>query len=260
MIKAGSLSSSSKGNAFFINTGDALFIVDAGISCKKIINGLKEAGQNPDELSGIFITHEHTDHIAGLRVLLKNTTASVYINRKTYEKTGLSIPEDRLKIINADDIISFNNTKVESLSKFHDSADPCLFTFCKSGKKISFITDAGHICENIVKAVADADVVFLESNYDDNMLINGDYPVALKKRIKGKYGHLSNSQAALLIAEFASEKLKQVFLSHISENNNTPGEALRTFRSFTGNEDKLRQMKVSVAYSDRISDIVELEV
>jgi phosphoribosyl 1,2-cyclic phosphodiesterase len=243
MIEVCSLASGSNGNVFFIKTGADAFLVDAGISCKQIIVRLEQIRKNVTDIKGVFITHEHSDHVKGLRVLLKRFPIPVYITERTYARIEFAIDDSCLNLIKSDDTVKINSTTIRSLPKSHDAVDPALFCFYYKDKKISVVTDAGNACDNVKEAVKDAHVLFLESNYDETMLRDGYYPHFLKKRIDSAYGHLSNSAAASLILEHASADLECVFLSHLSENNNTPETALGTFLSIVEKRDDLSSLK-----------------
>jgi phosphoribosyl 1,2-cyclic phosphodiesterase len=256
MIEACSLSSGSWGNAFFIRTGDRAFLVDTGISCKQILLRLQAVGHTAAEIGGIFITHEHVDHIRGLRVLLKRFPIPVYITRRTYSRSGLALDPSLLRWIGADDRISIGDTVVESRSKSHDAADPCLFTFYYRSRKISIITDVGQPCGNVIDAVRDADIIFLESNHDEEMLKNGPYPYYLKSRISGEMGHLSNRQAASLIRDYASPNLEHVFLAHLSEINNTPEIACQSFQTITAANEYLKGITPILTSRHGVSGLV----
>jgi len=261
MIELCSLSSGSNGNAFFIRTGTDVFLVDAGISCKQICLRLQQVRSHVKEIKGIFITHEHSDHIRGLEVLLKKFPMPVYMTEKTYNNSFLPIDEKNLCFITSKDTITIGNTEIQSLPKSHDAADPALFCFYYGGKKISIITDIGYACANVQEAVQDAHVVFLESNYDEEMLKNGFYPPFLKKRIAGKHGHLSNVMAGDVILNHAGWQLEYVFLSHLSENNNTPGLAMDTFQISIKERDDLEHLQTRTILTSRyeVSPVVRME-
>jgi phosphoribosyl 1,2-cyclic phosphodiesterase len=231
MIELCSLQSGSNGNSYFIKTDKGSFLVDAGISPRKLKNSLIEIGHDIEKIDAILITHEHTDHISGLEGISKKYRIPVYMTRNTYDNSNIIIEENILNFIKSDDEINVNDITIRSFSKCHDAADPCCFSIMHEGKKISVITDIGHACKNVVSNVKDSNVLFLESNYDENMLMNGSYPQHLKNRIKGEKGHLSNYHAALLILEHATPALSHIFLSHLSINNNHPELALTTFTS-----------------------------
>lgn len=260
MIEVCSLASGSNGNAFFVKAGDNAFLVDAGISCRQICLRLEQIGHSPEEIKGVFITHEHSDHVRGLRVLLKRFPMPVYVTEKTFENIyDTGIDEDCLRFIRSEDTVAVDHTTIQSLPKSHDAADPSLFCFYHGKKKISIVTDVGYACDNVIAAVRDADLVFLESNYDETMLREGFYPAYLKKRIASNYGHLSNTNAGALILEHASAHLDSVFLSHLSENNNTPDTALATFASIIKERDDLRHLKVVVTSRHGVSETITIK-
>jgi len=260
MIEVCSLSSGSNGNAFFIRTGKDCFLVDAGISCKQICSRLNHVGSNITEIKGIFITHEHVDHIQGLTVLLKKHSVPVYITEKTYNATSVPINKEVLRFIAARDKIRIGDTEIHSLPKSHDAAEPTFFCFQYKNKKISVITDAGYACKNIQDAVREANILFLESNYDIEMLKNGVYPPPLKNRVAGKRGHLSNIDAAEIVRNYAQPGLEYVFLSHLSENNNTPDIAIHTFKNGIKERKDLSHLQAQTILTSRheISPVIKI--
>ncbi len=258
MVKVCSLSSGSKGNTFFIKTGSDVFLIDAGISCKQICLRLEEIGCSYREIKGIFITHEHSDHIRGLSVFLKKHPVQVFISRKTYQNSSSHIPDSCLKFINNNSRIEVNGTTVEILKKSHDAVDPSIFNFIYKDFQTSFITDAGYGCSNVINSIKESDIIFLESNYDEDMLLNGIYPPFLQKRVSGTQGHLSNKMAAELIKKHASPKISHIFLSHISENNNTPALALRTFNKIVQEREDLL-LKTHLTSAWNVSPVVEIK-
>jgi phosphoribosyl 1,2-cyclic phosphodiesterase len=260
MIKVCSLSSGSNGNAIFIKTGADCFLVDAGISCKQICLRLEQVQSHISEIKGIFVTHEHSDHIRGLDVLLRKHPTPVYVTRETYQKIHIDIDKNLINFIESKDCLTINETAVHSFPKSHDAVEPTLFCFHYKGKKISVITDAGYGCDNVIGALQDAHIIFLETNYDEEMLQSGFYPPYLKKRIAGPCGHLSNVTAAALIRDHASPELQYVFLSHLSENNNTPSLALKTFLSILKEREDLENVDTILTSRYSISKVVEMRV
>jgi phosphoribosyl 1,2-cyclic phosphodiesterase len=261
MIELCSLSSGSNGNVFFIRTGADAFLVDAGISRKQICLRLREIKSDIREIKGIFITHEHSDHIRGLDVLVRNFPVPVYITGKTYDSLPFCIDEKNLRFIASNDTVTIGHTEIQSLPKSHDAADPSLFCFYYKNKKICIITDIGYACANVQEAVKDADVLFLESNYDEEMLKNGFYPPYLKRRIAGDRGHLSNVMAGELVCNHASPRLEYVFLSHLSENNNKPDIAVDTFQTAVKERDDLQHLQEKTLLTSRygVSPVVRMD-
>jgi phosphoribosyl 1,2-cyclic phosphodiesterase len=259
MIEVCGLASGSNGNAFFIRTGADCYLVDAGISCRQICLRLQQIQHHIDEINAIFITHEHSDHVRGLRVLLNKFSIPVYITEKTYRCLSHEIDDSQLHFIQSDTSTTINQTVIRSLPKNHDAVDPSLFIFYYKNKKISVITDSGQGCGNVIEAIKDANIVFLESNYDDTMLWEGFYPYSLKKRVAGEYGHLSNTAAGELILNHASPQLEYVLLSHLSENNNTPDIALQTFQSVIKERRDLRHLQTIVTSRSGISPVIKID-
>lgn len=259
MIEVCGLASGSNGNAFFIRTGTDCFLVDAGISCKQICLRLQQIQHHIDEIKGIFITHEHSDHTRGLRVLLNRFPIPVYITEKTYNRLPDVIDAQHFHFIESADRITINNTVIQSLPKSHDAVDPSLFSLYYKDKKISAVTDSGHACDNVIEAIKDANIVFLESNYDETMLWEGGYPYFLKQRVSGEHGHLSNAAAGELILNHASPGLEYVLLSHLSENNNTPDIALQTFQSAVKERQDLRHLQTILTSRHGISPLVKID-
>ncbi len=257
MIKACALASGSNGNSYFIKTKNNAFLVDTGISSKQILLRLEKIGHSMNEVSAIFISHEHSDHIRGLEVLSKKHPTPIYLTKDTYENSKLNINPSLINFIQADDIVNIGNTKILSFSKCHDAIDPCSYVFEHDGKKISVITDIGIACNNVTKHVKNSNMIFLETNYDDQMLTNSFYPQHLKNRISGNNGHLSNYHAGLLILEHASPELKYLFLSHLSENNNNPDAAMETFHSVIHQRKDLQKLKTIITSRNDVSEIIE---
>jgi len=213
-----------------IRTGADHWLIDAGLSTREITTRLKEYQLMPRDLSGIWITHEHWDHIRGLSGLSRQTEAPVYISQRSRGAAEISIPQERLVDIHAGQELSVGAVTVRICAKSHDALDPFFFTFGYKNMAVSVITDLGRADEETIAAVRASDALILEANHDIDMLRRGPYPVFLKRRVAGDHGHLSNQQAADLLARAASPRLRQVLLAHISRQNNTPSSALATVK------------------------------
>ncbi len=224
------LASGSTGNAVYINMDDRQFLIDAGISATRIEKALKAIGTHPSKLDAIFITHEHTDHISGLPVLLKRFEIPVYSRPATWDNMEFAdtLPQDCIKWINGS--LDIGRIHIESFDICHDAANPCGFTFSCQDKKLAYATDLGIFTSSVLQALSSSDAIVLESNHDPDMLQNGSYPGFLKKRIRGRLGHLSNFDAAGLLGCISLKKNTQVFLAHLSQENNRPDLAENTVR------------------------------
>lgn len=222
MVKIAAIASGSNGNCYYIEHNDCAILIDAGISTKKIIQRMSNLNLDIGKVKGVFITHEHSDHIKGVEVLSKNNNIPIYITKKTHEAKKISIKNELLNYFEINKPIKLNELIILPFPKNHDAADPCSFMVKAGNKNIGVMTDIGKPCLNVINHIHQCDALFLEMNYDKKMLENGHYPNFLKNRITGDKGHLSNTDAANLIFHNASEKLKYLFLVHLSENNNNP--------------------------------------
>lgn len=233
-MKISALSSGSSGNCFYIenenfkNNKNAL-LVDAGISCKRIEERLNSINRTPEKIKAILVTHEHSDHIRGIDVFSRKFNVPIFATSKTSEDRVICKNEDLIKYIKNNENFNIAGMEIQTLSKSHLAADPVFFSITANNKKLAIITDAGYACDNIIDTVSNSNFLALESNHDEEMLINGPYPWHLKKWIKSDKGHLSNKQASLCVMEHGKNKIKNIILSHLSEHNNTPEQAMQTW-------------------------------
>jgi phosphoribosyl 1,2-cyclic phosphodiesterase len=221
------LASGSKGNSIFVSCSNSSFLIDAGLSGIEIQRRLAKLNINPESLTAIIITHEHSDHIKGAGVLSRRFNLPLYISQKTNSASeGLGKIED-LCFFECGKSFEINNIQINPFSTSHDACDPAGLTLTYKESKIGIATDLG-IATNLVKqSLKNCDLLYIESNHDPEMLIKGPYPWPLKQRIKGRGGHLSNQDARDLIAELKSERLKHIILAHLSEENNCPEKAVQ---------------------------------
>lgn len=229
-MKFAALSSGSSGNCFYINNGNSSLLVDCGISCSQVLSCLADLNQDASKIKGIFVSHEHTDHIRGIDVLARTLGIPIFATKGTSKNSFLCSQDDLINEIKPDETIKLGGMEVSAFSKSHDASEPVSFQI-KNGKIISIITDIGYACKNVQEAVQDSDFLVLESNHDIEMLENGPYPYFLKKRILSDIGHLSNLSSGLCVLEHGKRKLKNLMLAHLSENNNNPRLALSCFRN-----------------------------
>ncbi len=224
------LASGSTGNAVFVQMGPTKILIDAGISNRRIEKGLAELGVKVSELTGVLITHEHNDHINGLDVMIRKYKIPVYTRERTWKniKCADKLPLDCIKQIEGH--FTLGQTEIEPFSISHDAADPVGFCLYYRQKKVAIATDLGMVTPIIEKALAGADLMVLESNHDIDMLNNGPYPQVLKQRIRSSKGHLSNWQAAQVLARIPHKTGTKVMLAHLSQHNNHPLLAEKTVR------------------------------
>jgi len=235
-MKLASLASSSSGNSIYIGTEKRNILVDAGISYKKICEGLEGLSLLPSDLDAILITHEHSDHIGGLGVFLRKNPLPVYLTEGTYNyivehKSLGSVPEDCFQIIKSDSSFMLGDIEVNAYSIFHDAAEPVSYRFNNAGASAAIITDLGKYDDALINKFMGLNALVLETNHDVRMLEMGPYTYSLKRRILGDKGHLSNELAARLLLNINSEQLRFVLLGHISPQNNFPELALEAIKS-----------------------------
>lgn len=224
--------SSSKGNCVFIGTAGHGILVDAGCSFKKLKNALELIGTDLSGIEAVFITHEHSDHIAGLAMLLKNTRIPVFSTKGTEYalKEREIIPADAV-IYNARDGYRSAAFKVSCFNTSHDAAESVGYKAEFRGELFGICTDTGIVTDEAKAALIGCRTVYLESNHDvETLRRNPNYPADLKRRILGDHGHLSNEQCAEFAAELVQRGTKHLVLAHLSQENNSPATALNCTR------------------------------
>lgn len=217
------LASGSKGNAFFVETGEHSFLVDVGLSGKAMTSLFDEIGRDIAKLTGILVTHEHSDHIKGLGVIARKYRLPIYANTKTWsamERSIGEIPTEQKFIFDMEQVKTFGCLDIESFGVSHDAIDPMFYVFHHEGKKIAIITDTGYVSERMKGIISNADVYVFESNHDVSMLRMGKYPWSVKRRILSDVGHVSNEDAALAMYDVIGERTKRIYLAHLSSDNN----------------------------------------
>ena len=217
-----SLNSGSNGNCYYIGNETEAVLIDAGISCRETELRMKNLGLNIKKLKAIFISHEHGDHIKGLITLSKKHQLPVYITEGTHKGARIRLESNLINRFRADESIKIGNLSITPFSKFHDAGDPHSFIVSNESVTVGIFTDLGRACKNLIKHFKKCHAAFLEANYDEDMLMNGDYPVYLKNRITNGHGHLSNNESLELFLKHRPAFMSHLILSHLSENNNDP--------------------------------------
>jgi phosphoribosyl 1,2-cyclic phosphodiesterase len=257
MINVTAIASGSNGNCYFFENENHAILIDAGISRKQILRRMENLGLEINKVRAIFVTHEHTDHTKGIDVLSRTQNILVFITEKTYANSNLKINDNLICFFKPEIELIISDIRIRPFLKNHDAAEPCSFIASSNGKNVGFITDIGSECNNVVSSLKNCDALFLESNYDETMLGEGSYPYFLKKRIASETGHFSNHQAGCLILENATPRLKHVFLSHLSGNNNTPKLAYNTFSGLVAQRNDLN-INVTVSSREKESNLLQL--
>jgi phosphoribosyl 1,2-cyclic phosphodiesterase len=225
-MRYAALASGSKGNCHAFSLGGATLLVDAGISLKQIRLRLEAAGWDPGQVAGVAVSHEHSDHIAALPVLIRRTEWDILATRETLAALeailGLEVPRRRWVPLEAGRTASWNGWEVLPFSTPHDAADPVAYRLQSGGACAAVVTDLGHPTALVEDHCRDLDLLVLEANHDVGMLREGPYPPALKARILSRVGHLSNEAMGVLLARVLGPRLGAVVLAHLSEQNNDP--------------------------------------
>ncbi|MDD6276238.1 MAG: MBL fold metallo-hydrolase [Clostridia bacterium] len=235
MARFCSLFSSSSGNSTYIGSGGGGILIDAGVSARQITLKLDCIGVSPADIGAIFITHEHSDHIKGLRVFASKNKIPVYATEGTINSLISAKAIDSSVDIR---VINPGGTEVcghfvKPFSTSHDVAESCGYTVdAEDGRKLAVATDTGIITEDMRSALADCDLVMIESNHDIGMVRNNmNYPYMLKRRILSDVGHLSNTACSEFVTELVNSGTTRVILGHLSKENNIPSLAYQTSRS-----------------------------
>ncbi len=218
------LGSGSAGNCAYFETDDARILVDAGFSLRRIRKRLEAIGRAPENLNGVLITHEHSDHVPGLAALATKLRIPVYCNRPTAEAIQYRCP-DRFdfRLFSTGASFDIGDITVETFTVPHDAQDPVGFLLKTAEGKFGFLTDLGHVTRLVLERVRTANVLVLESNHDVKMLQDCPHrPWSLKQRILGRHGHLSNEAAAETAEQLMSAELRHLYLGHLSRECNRP--------------------------------------
>ncbi|HTF03896.1 MAG TPA: MBL fold metallo-hydrolase [Bacteroidia bacterium] len=248
-LQIASLNSGSNGNCYYIANENEAVLVDVGISLREIERRMIRIGLNMQKVKAIFISHEHIDHIRGVEATSRRYSIPVYISEGTLRNTSMKIDAELVRSFDAHTAVAVGDLAVIGFGKRHDAADPYSFVVEGNGVSIGVMTDIGSVCENVSTYFKCCHAVFLEANYDEEMLANGRYPEFLKDRIRGDRGHLSNAQALELFLNHRAGYLGLVLLSHLSRDNNNPKLAQEFFATHAGNT------KVVVASRDTASQV-----
>lgn len=222
-MKICSLSSGSKGNAIYVESEKSKVLVDCGHSGKFLELLMQSIGEDASELNGIFVTHEHLDHIKGVGVLSRRYDLPILANEKTWMAMGPvigKIDPKNIFVFKTNSFFSFRDLDVHAINTFHDAADPVAFIFYQKNQKISIMTDTGIVTEPMKDAIRGSNAYLLEANHDIGMLKNGPYPYNLKQRILSDFGHLSNDSSKVILEDILKGNAETVILGHLSDENN----------------------------------------
>lgn len=259
-----SIASGSSGNCIYVGSGQTHLLVDAGISKKRIEEGLAELELKGEELDGIFITHEHVDHIQGLGVFSRRYEIPIYATKGTLEGIraykGLGkMPEGLLHEIRTDQPLTLGDLTVKPFRISHDAKEPSGYRIEKQDKAVAIATDLGVYDDYVIAQLKELDAILLEANHDVHMVEVGPYPYYLKQRVLGRQGHLSNELSGRLLCEIIHDKLKHIVLGHLSKENNYAELARETVKLEVTMSDvpfRGEDLPLIVASRDTISNVL----
>lgn len=259
-----SIASGSSGNCIYIGSDSTHLLVDAGISNKRIQQGLNEIGLTGNDVNGILITHEHSDHIQGLGVFSRKYEIPIYATPGTiagirsYGPLG-KMPEGLLNPIHTDESFTLGDITIDPFRISHDANEPSGYRMNCGGKSVAVATDLGIYDEYTVEKLQNLDAVLLEANHDIHMLEVGSYPYYLKRRVMGDKGHLSNELSGRLLCDILHDNLKHIVLGHLSKENNYAKLAYETVKlevTLGDNDYRGEDLDMAVANRDMISEII----
>ena len=250
-----SLQSGSNGNSFYVEAGDARLLFDAGISGRQMALRLAARGRDPADCDAVIVSHEHTDHVRGLRVLQKKFGVPAYMTERTWRAARNRVGQlTDVRRFTAGEAFTIKGVTIHTIRTPHDAVDSVCFLVEHDGRKLGIFSDLGHPFPALRDAMNEVDAAYLESNYDPEMLEFGPYPPHLKHRIMSDAGHISNEEAARLSAAVVRNgRLKWLGLAHLSEQNNAPELALDAQADAVG-----KSLHVFVASREAVSEVWEV--
>ncbi len=226
-----SIASGSSGNSLYVGTKHTRILIDAGLSGKRIQDGLASLHIAGDQIDALFITHEHQDHIKGAGIFSRRFDVPIYATMETWnameKDLGKIAPRNRCYVYEGENCV-INDVCLCPFAIPHDAADPVGYSIFAENKKITIATDFGHVTDTIRENIADSNLLLLEANHDERMVQAGSYPFYLKQRILGERGHISNATAGKLLTEALTGNMQHILLGHLSAENNHPSLAYET--------------------------------
>ena len=226
MTTVHTLASGSFGNAALLSCDGASFLIDAGISCRRITAALKALSLSPAELDAIFVTHTHSDHISGMGTLLKKTACPIFATARACRELRYRLMDIDARLMAIDCPTRLLGVSVTPIPTSHDSPGSCGWRLDTESGSVGFLTDTGYVTDEALDLLPGVDFVILEANHDVESLCSGPYPYYLKQRILGLQGHLCNEDAAQFAVTLAENGANDIVLAHLSRDNNTPAMAL----------------------------------
>lgn len=251
-----SIASGSSGNCIYVGNESSGLLVDAGVSCKNILENLRNIGVCTGSIKGILVTHEHSDHMKSIGAMSRKLNIPIYANSNTWQALDGCVGKvkaENIRIFETGKEFCLDDICVSPFSTSHDAAEPVGYTFTFGTEKLGLATDLGYFSETVKEALRGSVFVMLEANHDIEMLKVGSYPYFLKRRILGEFGHLSNEASGNAACELVDMGVKQIMLGHLSRENNFPELAYETVRGIMEKKGIVVQEDVTLDVAPRSS-------
>jgi phosphoribosyl 1,2-cyclic phosphodiesterase len=250
-----SLQSGSSGNCIYVESQGVRLLFDAGLSASQVEQRLALHDRTADGADALFISHDHYDHVRCAGIYARKFGMPLFMTKPTFTVSRKSVPRTGLDLqhFTSGEAVKIGHLTVETVGTPHDAADGVVFVIDDGRHRLGICTDVGHVFGDLKSLVKSVDGLFLESNYDDKMLANGPYPQRLKQRISGPRGHISNRDAAELVANSASDKLQWLCLAHLSDKNNTQKKAMAAHREVLGDT-----LPIQMTSRSHVTDVMHL--
>lgn len=234
MIRFASLGSGSAGNSLLVESGDTCLMLDCGFGLRETVARLARLGRHPADLTGILVTHEHGDHLGGAFRLARKFSLPVWMTHGTWCAAREPDAGLDLRVIDSDCPRVIGELEVQPFPVPHDAREPVQYVFSDSAHRLGILTDIGEITPHVRDVLSGCDALVLECNHDAAMLAASSYPLSVKRRIAGRFGHLENAAAAGLLGQIDCSRLQHLVAAHLSERNNSPGLAVRALARALG--------------------------
>jgi phosphoribosyl 1,2-cyclic phosphodiesterase len=228
------LGSGSEGNALVVQVGSTTVLMDCGFSVSETVTRLARLGLQAEQIDGILVTHEHSDHIGGVAKLARRFDIPVWMTHGTLRFQQAAFSDIRVTEIKPHSPFTLSAIEVQPFLVPHDAGEPVQYVFSDGAVRLGVLTDTGHATPHVQANLSGCHALILECNHDEAMLLDGRYPASLKQRVGGRFGHLNNEQAATLLSQLDNSRLQHIVAAHLSQQNNLPALAVQALSGALG--------------------------